>query len=202
MRLILLFLLFWWNTLLAQETKKDTVVTPEAKKDTIKILSTDTIYLKHGRKKMTVEAYTKRFDPRKALFYSAILPGAGQAYNKKYWKVPLVYGGLLGLIAVVKFYNDAEVKYKEQLFYNINHPNITYNPISGATTASLRTVVDQARRQRDYFSILTGMFYLLQMVDAHIDAHLKEFDINPNMHVRLQPMFIPSGVGMGLTLKF
>jgi hypothetical protein len=184
----------------AQEIKKDSL--SESPKDTTG-LANDSIRMRKGNKIVSIESYAKRFDPRKALFYAAILPGAGQAYNKKYWKIPLVYGGLLGLLAVVKFYDDAEVKYKSQLFYNINNPNITYNPVSGGTTAQLRTIVDQARRQRDYFSIFTGLFYILQMVDAHVDAHLKEFDLNPKLHVRIEPTMSPSqGVGMGLTLKF
>ncbi|MBS1557636.1 MAG: hypothetical protein JST69_02820 [Bacteroidetes bacterium] len=193
MRIAILSLLLGWvgYPCFGQEVKKDSVV------------QSDSVYINHGKKKISVDAYAKRFDPRKALFYSAILPGAGQAYNKKYWKIPLVYAGLISLVGVVKYYNDGEVKYKQQLFYNINHPNITYNPISGATTANLRTVVDFARRQRDYFAILTGLFYILQIVDAHVDAHLKEFDINPNMHVRIEPSMLPSGTaGLALTIHF
>ncbi|MBI1767517.1 MAG: hypothetical protein HY015_06125 [Bacteroidetes bacterium] len=175
----------------AQETKKDTTG-----------LSSDSVRLKNG-KVVNIRSYASRFDPRKAMFYSAILPGAGQAYNKKYWKVPLVYGGLLGLIAVVKFYNDGEAIYKEELFYLINHPTLKFYPGTLRTPESLRRTVDQARRQRDYFIILTGFFYILQMVDAHVDAHLKEFDLNPQLHVRIEPSYTPaSGVGMGLTLRF
>lgn len=137
------------------------------------------------------------------MFFSAILPGAGQVYNKKYWKVPLVYGGLLGLVAVVKFYNDANIKYKDELFYLLNHPGTQYYPNTFNSQDVLRRVVDQSRRQRDYFAILTGFFYILQMVDAHVDAHLKEFDLNPQLHVRLEPSVLPgNSVGMGLTLRF
>ncbi len=165
-------------------------------------LSSDSVRLKNG-KVVNIRSYAARFDPRKAMFYSALLPGAGQAYNKKYWKVPLVYGGLLGLIAVVKFYNDGEVKYKGELFYLLNNPSLKTYPGTFNTAESLRRTVDQARRQRDYFIILTGFMYILQMVDAHVDAHLKEFDLNPKLHVRLEPSYTPaSGVGMGLTLRF
>ncbi len=188
---------------LAQEVKKnkDTI----AKKDTSSLL-TDSITMKSGKNVVSIESYAARFDPRKALFYAAILPGAGQAYNKKYWKMPLVYGGFWGLILIVKFYNDNEIKYKDQLFYNINNPITTAtngNPVSGLSTDQLRTIVDQARRQRDYFTIITGFFYILQMVDAHVDAHLKEFDLNPKLHVRVEPRFNPGqGIGMGLNIRF
>jgi len=67
----------------------------------------------------------------------------------------------------------------------------------------VRARIDNNRRQRDYFMILTGFFYILQMVDAHVDAHLKEFDLNPKLQVRIEPTFGPAqGVGMGLTLRF
>jgi hypothetical protein len=165
-------------------------------------LSSDSVRLKNG-KVVSIRSYAARFDPRKALFYSAILPGAGQVYNKKYWKVPLVYGGLLGLIAVVKFYNDGEVKYKGELFTMINDPSLKYYPGTTITIDVLRRAVDQARRQRDYFVIITSFFYILQLVDAHVDAHLKEFDLNPKLHVRVEPSFSPgSGVGMGLSIRF
>jgi hypothetical protein len=160
------------------------------------------VRLKSG-KIVNIKTYAARFDPRKAMFYSAILPGAGQVYNKKYWKVPLVYGGLLGLISVVKFYDDLETKYKGELFYMLNNPNLPTYPGTAITPTALRTAIDQARRQRDYFTILTGFMYILQMVDAHVDAHLKEFDLNPQLHVRIEPSMLPgNSVGMGLTIKF
>jgi hypothetical protein len=174
----------------------------DVKKDSTKALSSDSVRLKNGRV-VNIRSYAARFDPRKAMFYSAILPGAGQIYNKKYWKVPLVYGGLLGLLSVVKYYNDGEQKYKKELFYLINNPGTQYYPGTYHSQATLRSVVNLARRQRDYFIILTGIFYALQLVDAHVDAHLKEFDLNPNLHVRIEPEFSPmNGVGAGLTLRF
>src|SRR5579859_125277 len=197
MRAILLFAILGLTCLAgyAQGVKKDTVE-----------LSSDSVYLRGGKKVVSIQSYAKRFDPRKALFLAAILPGAGQAYNKKYWKMPLVYGGLVGLFALVKYYNDAEVKYTNQLFYAINYPNAPTYPGSFTTNASitpqLRTIVDYARRQRDYFTILTGFFYILQMVDAHVDAHLKEFDLNPKLHARVEPVLFPQGVGMGIHIRF
>ena len=77
------------------------------------------------------------------------------------------------------------------------------NPQSGFTTDQLRKIVDFARRNRDYFVILTGFMYILQMVDAHVDAHLKEFDINPKLHVRVEPAYMPgNAVGMGIAFRF
>jgi len=194
--LFLLFVNGW-----AQEIKKDSV--SESQNERVDLLIDST--KKGKRKVVSIETYAKRFDPRKALFYSAVLPGAGQAYNKKYWKIPLVYGGLWGLLAVVKYYDGLQLKYKNQLFEIINYPDKPLYPgISNAEVEKqLRSAVDSYRRQRDYFMILTGFFYILQMVDAHVDAHLKEFDLNPKLHVHLEPSFSPAqGIGMGLTLRF
>jgi hypothetical protein len=182
----------------------------DIKKDSAATLSNDSLRndtpKKIGNKKVIdIETYATRFDPRKALFYSAVLPGAGQAYNKKYWKIPLVIGGFWGLISVIKYYDAIQVKYKNQLFDIINYPNnqIYTGITNAAAEPEIRNRIDFARRQRDYFAILTGFFYILQMVDAHVDAHLKEFSLNPKLQVRLEPRLSPmQGIGMGITVRF
>ncbi len=75
------------------------------------------------------------------------------------------------------------------------------------TTDQLRTVIDRTRRERDFFIILTGFFYILQMVDAHVDAHLKEFDLNPKLQITLEPtmennLMIGRNTGLALKLRF
>ncbi len=187
---------FLWFGLLspsfAQETKQDTLHT----------FSPDSLSSKKGLKIISIENYSQRFDPRKAMLYSAVLPGTGQAYNKKYWKVPLVYGGLLGLISVVNHYQVLNTKYRNELFILLNTGQ--QSP-TGLTEAQLRSNIDQARRQRDYFLIFTGFFYLLQMVDAHVDAHLKEFSLNPKLKVRIEPAIennVYTGSTAGIAIKF
>ena len=151
----------------------------------------------------TIQSYAKRFDPRKALLFAAVLPGSGQVYNKKYWKLPLVYGGFGLLINAVSFYQKAYVKYKDELFITINGGT----PPSGLGTDQLRSIVDQARRQRDFFLVLNGLMYMLQMVDAHVDAHLKEFDLNPKLQAHFEPQMIQNSMmgrsaGVALIIKF
>lgn len=149
----------------------------------------------------TIESYAKRFDPRKATLYAAVMPGLGQVYNKKYWKVPLVYGGFGFLIYVVDVYQDQYLLFRKDLFYVIN----TGNPSeTGYTEDQLRTLVSRSRRERDYFIILTGIWYLLQMVDAQVDAHLKEFDLNPKLQVRIEPIMensLLTGRSSGFSVK-
>ncbi len=150
--------------------------------DTLIADSPDTVLLK---------SYAARYDPRKALMYAAVLPGLGQIYNKKYWKLPLVYGGFVAIGYYINFWQDNYIEYKSQLFYNLDH-GIGENESNPAdplqyTTAGLRTIVDKSRRNRDFWVIMIGAMYLLQIVDAHVDAHLKEFDLNPTLKVSVRP---------------
>ncbi len=153
----------------------------------------------------TVEliSYATRYDPRKAILYAAVLPGLGQIYNKKYWKLPLVYGGFIGFGRGINFYQKGYKKYKEELFDVLETSSGVSS--SGYTKDQLRTIVDRYRRERDFMIILMAGMYLLQMVDAHVDAHLKEFDLNPNLHVRLQPTMetdMLTGRSTGFSIKF
>jgi hypothetical protein len=150
-----------------------------------------------------IKSYATRFDPRKAALYAAILPGLGQVYNKKYWKLPLVYGGFIGFGYGLNFYQTGYKKYKGELF-DILESDEPFSP-SGYSEDQLRTIVDRYRRERDFFIILMAGMYLLQIVDAHVDAHLKEFDLNPNLHVRIQPTMetdVFTGRTAGFSLKF
>ncbi len=152
-----------------------------------------------------IDTYADKFIPRRASLYAAILPGAGQIYNKRYWKLPLVYGGFIALGLTVNFYNDLYTDYRSQLFQLLDDP--TFVPPSGASESQLRTAIDDARRERDFWMIMTGVFYLLQIAEAHIDAHLKEFQLNPNLRVSLKPMVeqtLPTGgyqSGVTLTIR-
>jgi hypothetical protein len=181
----------------AQEVKKDSIANQQA-------APTDTTFIKGDNKVVEIQSYSKRFDPRKALLYSAVFPGSGQFYNKKYWKLPIVYGGFGFLIYVANFYHTENLKYRKELFGLINDTSGATTSPSGYTEDQLRTLVDQTRRERDFFIILNGLWYFLQMVDAQVDAHLKEFDINPKMQVRIEPMLENSawtGRNTGIALK-
>jgi len=172
---------------------------------TVKVVVTDTTLINSNQPVDSIRSYANRFDPRKALLFAAVLPGSGQVYNKKYWKLPLVYGGLGLLINTVLFYQTAYVKYKHELFIKINDPNAIVP--SGLPPDQLRSIVDQARRQRDYFLVLSGLMYILQMVDAHVDAHLKEFDLNPKLQANFEPRMIQDSMlgrssGVALIIKF
>lgn len=151
-----------------------------------------------------IETYADKFVPRKASLYAAILPGAGQIYNRKYWKLPIVYGGLIALGATASFYDREHDFFREELFKLLQDD--TFVPPSGANEEQLRSAVNDARRERDFYIIMSGVFYLIQILDAHIDAHLKEFDLNPELKVTIDPMvelnqFARKSFNTGLSFK-
>jgi hypothetical protein len=179
---------------------QDTTQT-EIIKDTVIIEQEDTVLMK---------SYATRYDPRKALLFAAAVPGLGQAYNKKYWKLPLVYGGFVAIGWRITVYNNFYKRYRGELFYNLSHglsANTARHPESQIETSQLRRLVDRSRRERDFWVIMMGAMYVLQIVDAHVDAHLKEFDLNPNLKVSFRPTMDSDAVlgrqtGFSLTMKF
>ena len=169
----------------------------------------DTIFIEQQDTVLT-QSYARRYDPRKALLYAAIVPGLGQVYNKKYWKLPLVYGGFYALARGIGYYNDIYRTYRAHLFYNLDNnlaAPTAQNPTVGFSTNQLRRIVDRNRRDRDFMVIMMASMYLLQMVDAHVDSHLKEFDLNPNLNVGIEPVFerntlLGRNSGLAIVIKF
>lgn len=193
MRRLIFFLLFAIIAIVARAQNDSLRIT----RDTITIEDQDTVLIK---------SYAKRYNPRKALLYAAVLPGLGQIYNKKYWKLPLVYGGFYLFIREINRTNDIYKEYKVYLFENLETGQ-NLHLASELTTAQLRRIVDRSRRERDFMVILMGGLYILQMVDAHVDAHLKEFDLNPNLKARIEPTItndalIGRQAGVSLIFRF
>lgn len=129
-----------------------------------------------------------KHSPKKAALLSAVLPGAGQVYNRKYWKLPIVYAGLGGLGTWIglnaknsKGYTNA---YKLQLD---DDPNTigSFKGISDENQLSVKR--DQAKRSLDLSIILTSVFYALNIVDAAVDAHLFEYSITDDLSVKIMP---------------
>ena len=182
----------------------------EVQVDTVTIESTDATV----PDTVLIQSYAKRYDPRKAILFAAVPPGLGQVYNRKYWKLPLVYGGFYAIGYGLNWYNGLHKEYRGYLFQNLE-TGIGENEVNPAlpqkmrnvTTSQLRNLVDKARRERDFMIILMGGMYILQMIDAHVDAHLKEFDLNPRLQVRLEPaidadQLTGRTVGVALVVKF
>jgi Family of unknown function (DUF5683) len=165
--------------------------------DSLIIVNTDTIG------KAAPKDSAIYFSPRKAMLYSALAPGLGQVYNKKYWKVPIIYAGF-GVTTYFLLDNVKNIKYyKKQYIADIDADPLTINT-SEISTSNLLRVVNQYKRWRDMTYISYGLIYILNVIDASVDAHLKEFDISEDITLNIQPYTILStqtNIGLTLTLK-
>ena len=139
---------------------------------------------------------------RKAWLYSTILPGLGQAYNKKYWKIPILYAGFVGLGWGIIHNNKKYLEYKRALLQEID----TERNDLKLPESALRNRTDNLRRDRDLLIIIVGLLYIVNIIDAHVDAHLKTFDLSDNLALAIQPYATPTIVdspnaGISLTLQ-
>lgn len=136
--------------------------------------------------------------PKKAALYSAILPGAGQVYTKKYWKVPIVYGGLVTSFYFINENNSKYIEYREAAL--LSHE--TGENQLGYSYSELKTLKEHYRRNRDlsYFSFV-GV-YILNIVDASVNAHLFSFDVSDDISMNIQPYSTLSNTGLTLSFNF
>lgn len=178
-----------------------------------------------------------KHSPKKATLL-ALVPGLGQIYNKKYWKLPIVYAGFAvtgyfamwnrgkylefsnAYIASINNTNDKlVVTYDpENYVYETNiNDRLSYNELADKYDANkLKTYRDAYRRDMEFSFILMGVWYILQMLDATVDAHLYYWEVNENLSVKAEPVFqqsinptplmIPNNVinhnGLKITVKF
>lgn len=154
-----------------------------------------------------VDSVLKVHSPRKAIIRSAIIPGWGQIYNKKYWKLPLVYGAL-GATAYIFFdnlqvYRDSRFSYKAKymasqgdssLYGQIKPEYIRYS------LEGLRQNRDQFRRYLDYSVLFFVFFWGLNVVDAAVDAHLKTFDVSTDLSLKLKPGYSEMAGTKGISI--
>ncbi|MDO1500051.1 DUF5683 domain-containing protein [Winogradskyella maritima] len=148
--------------------------------------------------------------PSKAAFYSAILPGLGQAYNKKYWKIPIVYAALgTGIYFYIdnnnelNRYRDAFKRrlagFKDDEFYG-------NGPTPLISNDGLIRAQRQFRRNKDISLLVTVGLYALNIIDANVDAHLLQYNVDENLslrpHIRYNQLESASDLGLTLNFKF
>jgi hypothetical protein len=146
-----------------------------------------------------------KHSPKRAALYSAIVPGLGQAYNKKYWKIPVIYVGF-GALAYSFNYNQSRfVKYRTAYKYRIDGDSNTVDNFVGVySDDNLNTLQKYYHRYRDLTVIGVAVLYVLNVVDASVDAHLFSFDVSDNLSMNIQPAIIngtASAAVTGLSLK-
>ena len=148
--------------------------------------------------------------PSKAAFYSAILPGLGQAYNKKYWKIPIVVGAITTGIVVHDFNNKQYNRYRNAFKRRLAGFSDDEFYGSGSTPTisddALIRAQRQFRRNRDIATLVTVGIYVLNIIDANVDAHLLQFNVDENLamrpHFQYNPMEDSSDLGVTVNFKF
>lgn len=152
-------------------------------------------------------------DPIKSVWMGAIIPGYGQILNRKYWKLPLVYGGFLGCAYALSWNGSMYSTYKKayrdftdndpetKSYLDILPKGRTVDDIGASSFQSaLKTRQDFYRRYRDLSIIVTIGYYALTLVDAYVDAQLYDFDISTDLSMHLQPTLIKNNTGNRNTL--
>lgn len=154
--------------------------------------------------------YDKPVLPARATLYSALLPGLGQMYNGDYWKLPIIYGGLMSCGYFLQ-YNQMQYKRYKTMY---NHATAKPSEYDGWMTAeNIKWYRDTFRRYRDYSIIATVIVYALNVIDANVFAHFQDFDVSDDLSLRIEPGIITpittnyaassvSGVGMQMRLTF
>ncbi len=171
----------------------------DAQEKTILEHKTDSLYISH------VEVNKKNINPlspAKAAFYSAILPGLGQIYNKQYWKVPIVWGSIG---AGLYFYNWNTKQYNEYREAYFSRKKGLPDKYPQYTDEVLIEAQEFYRKQRETTLMLTIAAYFLNIIDANVSAHLKQWNVDDNLSIKT--ISIPqyggkNAVGLGLNYKF
>jgi hypothetical protein len=175
-------------SLFAQRKEKEILLTTDSSRTVTQIIDSTA----KGEKVKKVRVYS----PRKAAIRSAILPGWGQVYNRKYWKLPIVYGaiGLTGYVFVYNYSNYKNTRFAYKVKYNmrVNRTDTALFPkikkeLQPLTEESLRFYRDEFRRDIDYSVLFFVLAWGLNVVDAAVDAHLKAFDVSPDLSFQLKP---------------
>lgn len=203
LKLSLIFTTFFFFFLLhnlnvTAQKKEDTLILSGNRPDTSgkNILALDTAVRK------------KKFNPRIATFRSLVLPGWGQAYNKKYWKIPIVYGAL-GTTAGIFLYNlktykllrRAVILRRDTILSNDSLIDPRFQFLSTEAITSYR---NSYRQNIDYSVLFFLIFWGLNVVDATVDAHLKSFDVSPDITLKIRPgiNYLNNGLGISFIFSF
>jgi len=136
----------------------------------------DTVFIEHS--------------PRKATIFSTVLPGLGQAYNKKYWKIPVIYAGFTGLSYLAIINNKDYITYKDAYRQRLDGDESTIDAyVDIYSDNDLVTLKNFYRRNRDLSIIGISVLYVLNIIDASVDAHLFNFNVNDDLSIFIQPQY-------------
>jgi len=165
----------------------------------------------------SLQSFPKKFKPdsKKAVIYSALLPGLGQIYNRKYWKLPLVYGSFLGCVYAITWngaqYNGYKSAFKDFIsgvpredsawkdyLYGsyLNTPDSLWSSsMRGSFSSALKNAKNYYRRYRELSWFITIGVYGLCIIDAYVDSQLFDFDISPDLSMQVMPVLFDRTAG-------
>ncbi len=202
LKLFLLFSTFFFLFIL-----HDTKIFAQQKEDTLLLKGDSAKVDTSGGKALVIDTTkTKKHDPRIATFRSAVLPGWGQAYNRKYWKIPIIYAAL-GTTAAIFVYNLKTYKsLREAVILRSDDDPTNDNQVDpdfiNLSTESIRSYRNEYRQNIDYSVLVFLLFWGLNVVDATVDAHLKAFDVSSDLSMRIRPGFNSINNGPGISFVF
>jgi hypothetical protein len=159
----------------------------------------------------TIPDTAKKYNPNIAIRRSALIPGWGQATNKKYWKIPIVYGAL-GTTTYLFFrnlkqYRDAKTAYILAIDNDPLNDSLIKQPYFNVRNqpGRIRAFRNEVRQNVDYAILFFIIFWGLNVADAAVDAHLKTFDVTDNLSLRIKPGYSPmartNGISLVLNIK-
>jgi len=191
------FLFFIPLVIIAQEIS-DTTSTSVDKQDPLVLASDEVI---------EIETDTLENRPSTAALYSAALPGLGQAYNRKYWKIPILYGGGMVVAYFINYNQQLLKQYRDGLIALIDQDDRTQPFDPRLDEKDYQRAVDYWRRNRDLLMIGGVLLYIINIVDAHVDAHLELFTVDDDISLNLEPSFNQTVmqtnlIGLSLKLRF
>lgn len=199
-RLVLIFWVFGANVLAQSNDPTDAPKTDGALEQATQ---ENSLLIVEPQNNQIKEAPYNALAPAKAAFFSAVLPGLGQAYNKKYWKIPIVYGGIATGVYFyqrnTEDYNRFRDAYKRRL------AGYQDDEFQGVSDARLRDAQKTAGRNRDVSLAMAIGVYLLNILDANVDAHLLRYNLNEDLTLRpeflLQSDHRPNVYGVSLNIS-
>lgn len=154
------------------------------------------------------EKTKKPHSPKLATIMSAVVPGSGQIYNRKWWKVPIIYGGFIGLGYVITTNTKEYNTYRDAYLIRIDTIPSTVDEFDGIyTDANLLELQEFHRRNRDLAFVGAFVLYALNIIDANVDAHLFDFDVSEDLTLNIEPKSMGLGfnskpiVGLGISLR-
>ncbi len=201
------------NTTSVQLADTMQVVSDEALADTAAMVITDKeeqifdkIERKARKEKVKRNWTTWKPEAKRAMWLALVIPGAGQIYNRKYWKLPIIYGGFLGCAYAMRWNNQMYLDYSQayldimdddpttKSYEQFLHLGTTINSSNESRYQSIfKSRKDRYRRWRDLsFFVMLGV-YALSVIDAYVDASLSQFDISDDLSLHMQPGVVNNG---------